>query len=99
MDLLLNSLAIAFIFELDESIYHFLVPEETKRILSRLEPLKFSSSLPRVGYRALVISKFGWGVFIVPLLVGFQIHNHYSHTVQPVMAALNCACQKAGQTC
>jgi hypothetical protein len=99
MDLLLNSLAIAFIFELDEAIFNILVPNETKSILSRLKPLKFKSSFPKTGWRSALFSKFVWGLTIVPLLSCFQVFFHYRHTVQPVMEALDCACLKIGEAC
>lgn len=61
--------------------------------------MKYKSSLPRTGCSAAFVSKFMWGLTIVPLLAVFQIVRHYQFTVQPVLEALSCACLKSGEAC
>jgi hypothetical protein len=98
MDLLLNSLVIAFIFELDECVYRYLVPDATKIILGKLEPVLFPSTMARE-YWSVFMSKFTWAITLVPVLAGSVIWMFQVSTVAPVIAALNCACLKIGEKC
>eukprot|EP00928_Gymnodinium_smaydae_P079463 TRINITY_DN63385_c0_g1_i1.p1 TRINITY_DN63385_c0_g1~~TRINITY_DN63385_c0_g1_i1.p1 ORF type:complete len:782 (+),score=126.47 TRINITY_DN63385_c0_g1_i1:82-2427(+) len=99
IDLLLNSLAIAFIFELDEFLYLFLVPETVKERLDSLKPLRFVSSLPQRGCLKLVFEKHFWGLIIIPFIViAYVVHHDQTNTV-PRLEALQCACLHTGDRC
>lgn len=99
IDLLLNSVALAFIFELDEFLFAFLVSEETKRDLEDCEPLHFRSSFPQHGQKAGLYKKGNWGLVIIPALcVLVVIWNDVENTV-PVLRALECACFAQGKQC
>eukprot|EP00928_Gymnodinium_smaydae_P094802 TRINITY_DN8022_c0_g3_i1.p1 TRINITY_DN8022_c0_g3~~TRINITY_DN8022_c0_g3_i1.p1 ORF type:complete len:727 (-),score=123.18 TRINITY_DN8022_c0_g3_i1:79-2259(-) len=99
MDLLLNAMALAFIFDLDEFLYLLLVPDETKEFLSTVKPLIFPSSLPADGIGSLLISKVMWGVTVIPLLALYYVVMNDRIAIVPVMEALKCACLKTGEAC
>jgi len=99
IDLLLNAVALAFIFELDEFLYSFLVSEETKREIEAVEPLTFPSSFPQTGPRKGLYQKGNWGLIVIPTICIFVIiYNDVSYTV-PIIEALECACFQDGPKC
>lgn len=99
IDLLLNALALAFIFELDEFLFTFLVPEATKDKLDSLAPLTYKSSLPSSGIGKLLLAKYLWGLAVIPVLSWFVVRYHDRHTTVPMMEALQCACMQVGEHC
>lgn len=99
IDLLLNSVALAFIFELDEFLYAFLVSEETKRELETCEPLKFRSSFPQHGNKAGLYKKGNWGLVIIPVLCVIIVIWNDRHNTLPILDALECACYAEGAGC
>jgi len=99
IDLLLNALALAFIFELDEFLFVFLVPEQTKNTLEDMAPIKYNSSLPSSGIAASLLMKHMWGLLFIPALSWLVVRcNDYNNTV-PMLEALECACDHVGDRC
>jgi len=100
IDLLLNSLAVAFIFDLDEFLYQFLVPDETKEILD-LDACKmeFRSSLPAKGFGKLLFERHFWGLFVIPGIAFMYVLQHDWYDTSPVLEALECACLHQGSRC
>lgn len=99
IDLLLNSVALAFIFELDEFLYAFLVSEETKRELEACEPMRFRSSFPQHGPKAGLYKKGNWGLVIIPVLCVFIVIWNDRRNTLPILDALECACYAEGAGC
>eukprot|EP00419_Tripos_fusus_P060394 CAMPEP_0172927916 /NCGR_PEP_ID=MMETSP1075-20121228/217711_1 /TAXON_ID=2916 /ORGANISM="Ceratium fusus, Strain PA161109" /LENGTH=730 /DNA_ID=CAMNT_0013789193 /DNA_START=21 /DNA_END=2213 /DNA_ORIENTATION=- len=60
LDLLLNAVALAFIFELDEFIFTFLVSDEVKKQLEQIKPIRFESSMPTNGFASLFFRRELW---------------------------------------
>jgi len=99
VDLLLNALALAFVFELDEFLYAFLIPEETKASLDNVTPLDYASSLPKSGPLSWLFAKPTWGLLLIPALTWVIVQINDYRTTFPTMQALQCACQQLGESC
>lgn len=99
IDLLLNSVALAFIFELDEFLFAFLVSEETKRELEECEPMHFASSFPQHGDRAALYKKGNWGLVLIPVLCILVVVWNDVRNTKPILEALKCACYAEGGQC
>merc|ERR1719156_340492 len=56
-DLLFNAVALAFIFELPEFLYSFLVSEEMKNDLEGAHTSDYITALPARGFSAILLSK------------------------------------------
>jgi len=99
IDLLLNALALAFVFELDEFLFNFLVPEATKSKLDTLAPLTYKTCLPKKGFPSLVLAKYFWGLLCIPILAWFVVRTHDQGYTVPMMEAMACACKQVGNQC
>lgn len=102
-DLILNSVALAFISEVDEMLFAAVMSKHQKEILAQAEPLKGEHTF------------FGCCEFLnhhtihttIPLLVGvlavvgFRVHMVVTHPggVFGLSLAYDCLCQAAGPTC
>jgi len=98
-DLLFNAVALAFIFELPEFLYCFLVQEEIRVQLHNAETRPFPTSLPTHGWKLLFISRAFWGLILIPLFVWVVMEYNMIHNVSPSLEALNCACFQSGPNC
>jgi len=98
-DLLLNAVALAFIFELPEFLYIFLVSDEMKAKLEDAHTIEYVTSLPKQGHGSFLLSKALWGLVIIPLIVFMTVMWHYRATTLPAMQALMCTCYQKGSHC
>lgn len=99
VDLLMNSVALTFIFELDEFIYSILVSEEEQSEHEGLAPLVFPSSFPHHGNKAKLYKKGNWGLTIIPALCVFIALWNDRKITEPIMEALDCVCFHHGPQC
>mmetsp|Transcript_133056 Transcript_133056/g.265481 ORF Transcript_133056/g.265481 Transcript_133056/m.265481 type:complete len:669 (-) Transcript_133056:223-2229(-) len=99
LDLLLNAVALAFIFELDEFIFTFLVSDEVKKQLEQIKPIRFESSMPTNGFASLFFRRELWAYIIIPLCALSVVYWNQWHNLQPVLDALRCLCEKQGKNC
>jgi len=99
IELLCNAVALAFVFELDEFIYMFLVSSEVKKQLENLKPAYFSSKLPGPGFTSFLLKREFWGFVALPLLALSFVVWHRRWNLQPVYNALTCLCQKHVDSC
>jgi len=98
-DLLLNALALAFIFELPEFLFRSLAATKIKRTLDNVAPLRFSSSFPASRLGKLFFSKYAWGMVVFPVLSIGVVINNDKVNIAPVLEALTCACNQSGERC
>mmetsp|Transcript_58542 Transcript_58542/g.181315 ORF Transcript_58542/g.181315 Transcript_58542/m.181315 type:complete len:637 (+) Transcript_58542:164-2074(+) len=98
-DLLMNAVALAFVFELPEFFYTILVPPDIKEQLSHVEPLRYTSSLPGNPCCRLLLSRYLWGLLIIPCICVAIVHWNYNCNTVPVYEALRCACLQEGRQC
>jgi len=101
-DLLMNAVALAFVFELPEFIYALLVRYEDKMDVESAGELLFESSLPRVGRHGVwgtIFSVYFMGLVVFPIVAILTVHCHTDFHVQPIYEALNCACLQVGDRC
>lgn len=98
-DLLLNAVALAFIFELPEFLYTFLVSDEMKNNLQEIRTADYVTCLPTRGWSTLLISKSLWGIVVIPALVIVTVHYNYKVSTMPSLQALQCTCFQEGPHC
>jgi hypothetical protein len=99
VDLLLNAVAMAFIFELDEFLYTFLVSTATQLELEQVNPMNFHSSFPQKGWGNVWISKGTWGLVFIPILALLVVVWNSWYISRPILKALQCVCAQDGAGC
>merc|ERR1719162_233291 len=95
-DLLLNAVALAFIFELPEFLYTFLVSDEMKSNLEGTHTVNYVTALPTRGCGTMLLSKSLWGTVIIPVVVIVVVYYHHQVTTMPSLRALQCTCFQTG---
>jgi hypothetical protein len=98
-DLLFNAVALAFIFELQEFLYTFLVGDENKKMLQDAETAPFPTSLPVSGWKSVMMSRAFWGLVIIPVFVCIVLYYNLVSNLRPSSEALDCACFQRGAYC
>lgn len=98
-DLLLNAVALAFIFELPEFLYTFLVSDDMKNELEGVRTVDYETALPTTGCATIFFSKSLWGIVIIPVVVIIVVAYNYQVTTMPSLRALMCTCFQSGDTC
>jgi hypothetical protein len=100
-DLLLNAVALAFIFELPEFLYSFLVSDELKAELESVCTAEYESKIlpPPHSLNAIFFTKSLWGIIICPIVVLSVIAYNDEVTTLPSFRALQCACFQEGDLC
>jgi hypothetical protein len=100
-ELLLNAVALAFIFELPEFLYHFLISDELKNQLDGVSTAAYTSNVlpPPSSPWAFFFAKSVWGVLIIPVIVILVVAHNDHVTTLPSLRALNCACFQEGESC
>jgi hypothetical protein len=100
-DLLMNAVALAFVFELPEFFYSLLVGHQEKEQLESIAPLEFQSSLPKAegGLLGFIASKYFLGLFLFPVLAWALVEWNHRHNIAPVSEALQCVCFQSGPRC
>lgn len=98
LDLVMNSLALTFILEID-SILFALVERDVSAEMQRCKALTFQSRLPYEGMFGYALKKECWALFLVPIL-SFMIVTRYTYRNKvPVLMVLQCACTQTGEKC
>lgn len=98
-DLLFNAVALAFIFELPEFLYVFLIADEIKEQLADAETVEYPTSLPVSGWKKGFVSKAFWGLFVTPLAVFLVVCFNHQQNIMSSLEALRCACFQSGSNC
>merc|ERR1712194_145468 len=108
VDLLMNTVALAFVFELPELFYEWLVPEQIKDVLSRAELAPFEDlgigsrstnlfvmSLQEASSRA----RFIQGLAFIPIICISIVQMNDVWQTLPMLEVLRCACLQSGPEC
>jgi hypothetical protein len=98
-DLLLNAVALAFIFELPEFLYTFLVSDQMKSDLEGAHTADYVTALPTKGFSTMFFSKSLWGILIIPVIVVIVVLHNFEVTTMPSLRALQCTCFQDGSHC
>jgi len=98
-DLLFNAVALAFIFELPEFLYVFVIADEMKEQLADAETVEYPTSLPVSGWKKGFVSKAFWGLFVIPVAVFLVIKFNHQQNIMSSLEALRCACFQSGDNC
>lgn len=99
VDLMLNAIALAFIFELPELLYTFLVPDDAKKEVEALEPFSFATSMPQGDVFRRIASKPFIGLVVIPAISMFVVVYNDTYRTQPALEALQCTCLLSGERC
>lgn len=97
-ELLMNAVALAFIFKLPETLYS-LTPEAVKKRLDGATCAPFPTSLPREGWSRGLVSPMAWGLTILPLCTCIVVYYNLTINTKPFLEALQCACYQTGEHC
>merc|ERR1719296_124672 len=101
IDLLMNAVALAFVFELPEFLYFLLVGNEVKQEVEDVRFVQYKTVFKKGsgGVLSFMSSNILWGLFVFPLLaIAIVKYNNQVHTY-PVYEALKCACEQSGDSC
>jgi len=99
-DLLMNAVALAFVFELPEFLFVVLVGQAQQQECRNVQPLLHRTSLPDDrGVRGMLKSNNFWGLVLIPLMIFSIVHWNQVVNTGPILEALNCACLGAGPRC
>lgn len=99
LNLLLNAVALVFIFEIDELLYMALGRTTTKIDIEQTEPLEFDAWFPETKCIGRLLDKDFWGMFLLPLSVACIVAYYAHFTTRPIIEALRCACNQEGEHC
>jgi len=99
LDLLLNAVALAFIFELDQFIFTFLVSDDVKKQLEQIEPICFDSFMPENRFPGVFFRRELWAYIMIPLCALSVVLWNTHQNLKPVLDALTCLCEKQGNHC
>eukprot|EP00448_Togula_jolla_P025800 CAMPEP_0170653232 /NCGR_PEP_ID=MMETSP0224-20130122/47301_1 /TAXON_ID=285029 /ORGANISM="Togula jolla, Strain CCCM 725" /LENGTH=647 /DNA_ID=CAMNT_0010985097 /DNA_START=97 /DNA_END=2041 /DNA_ORIENTATION=+ len=100
MDLLLNALAIVFVFELDEFLWEYIVTGDIKEQVAEMNSLKFRSRFAVSGdVHELDVLMFLWGIVGIPGISLLIMAYHDYQRTWPMLEALTCACYLQGDRC
>jgi len=99
-ELLMNAVALAFIFELPELLFMLLVSSRHKKELDALGPLVYHSRLAQLNkLQRFFLSRYFWGLIIIPIICYIIVANNHKNVIVPMQEALECACLQTGERC
>lgn len=99
VDLLLNSVALAFILDLPVLLYVALFSDKAKKALDGAHTLEFETGLPKSGFAMFCSHKSVWGILILPPLVYWVVNFNHRASTLPLLEALRCTCLQEGPMC
>jgi len=106
LDLLMNTVALAFVFELPELFYQWLVPEDIKEMLNNVELKPFKHSDDGTGSSGLwsvtsdmARSRFFQGLALIPIVCAAIVQLNDRWRIRPMLQVLRCACAQSGDFC
>jgi len=98
LNLVINSLALTFILEIDSLLYA-IIEKDIRDDVRACKKLTFRSYVPQSGPIGYVLKKECWGLFLVPMLAVALVLYFTYRDKEPVKLALRCACLQEGTTC
>lgn len=98
-DLLLNAVALSFIFDLPVLLYYTIFPDVSKKALEGACTAEWETGLPKKGILSLVLNKTFWGLLVLPVLVFWVVSLNYWDSTIPILEALQCTCVQEGPRC
>jgi len=99
-DLLMNAVALAFVFELPEFLFVVLVGKQQQQECKAVVPLEHRTSLPDdQGVRGMLKSNNFWGLVLIPFMIFAIVYWNQVVNNDPILEALDCACLGEGPRC
>jgi len=109
VDLLMNTVALAFVFELPELFYEWLVPEQIKATMDRASLAPFdddaatastSSIMFRISLKeASSRARFVQGLALIPIICISIVEINDVWRTLPMLEVLRCSCTQSGPEC
>lgn len=99
LDLLMNAVALAFIFKLPEFLYIMLVGDHLKEQLEDARSDVYPSSLSRYGCARFLHSPVAWAFLTIPVIAGIVVYYNFYFNTTRFLDALQCACYQEGPSC
>jgi hypothetical protein len=110
LDLLMNTVALAFVFTLPEMFYGWLVPERIKAQMRRVIIVRDTSAVSSASMSlrnlaklpiatGLVQSRFFQGLLLIPIICWAIVTLNDKYRVRPMLEVLRCACTQEGPHC
>lgn len=98
-DLLMNAIGLAFVFEVPEALYWFLVADKTKERFEGARTCEYTTALPTEGLGRIIVSRTFLGLIVAPPIVIMVLQFNLQYHVIPSLEALSCACFQSGEHC
>lgn len=99
VNLLLNAVALVFVFQIDELLYMALGSSVVKLEIENTQPIEFPSYFSRGHVWSRLLDRDFWGLILLPLMVIFIVAYNVHFTTTPILEALTCACSQEGVKC
>jgi hypothetical protein len=99
VNLLLNAVALVFVFEIDELLYVALGTAVTKMEIENTTPIEFTSYFTRGHLTSRLLDRDFWGLVLLPITVLCIVAYNVYFATQPALEALTCACSQEGAKC
>lgn len=99
VNLLLNAVALVFVFEIDELLYSALGSAVTKLEIENTNPIEFPSYFKRDRIASRLLDRDFWGLVLLPIIVFVIIADNAHFSTRPALSALTCACNQEGPKC
>eukprot|EP00927_Polykrikos_kofoidii_P054068 TRINITY_DN48553_c0_g1_i1.p1 TRINITY_DN48553_c0_g1~~TRINITY_DN48553_c0_g1_i1.p1 ORF type:complete len:647 (+),score=68.72 TRINITY_DN48553_c0_g1_i1:59-1999(+) len=99
LNMLLNAVALVFVFEIDELLYNALGRETTQIDIDNTRPIEFECITEKYPKMARLLDKDFWGVVILPIVVVMFVAWQAVFISIPMKDALQCACLQTGDHC
>jgi len=98
LNLVLNSLALTFILDID-SILYTMMEKDTVAEMECCKKLAFRTRLPTDGILGYCMKKECWGLFLIPVVSVLTVLYFNYRDKEPVLEAMRCACIQEGSNC
>merc|ERR1740130_2600304 len=96
VNLLLNAVALVFVFQIDELLYVALGSSVVKLEIENTQPIEFPSYFSRGHVWSRLLDRDFWGLILLPLMVVFIVAYNVHFTTKPILEALRCVCSQEG---
>jgi len=99
-ELLMNAVALAFVFELPGFLFELLVDKHERDILESVTPLEYQSSLPEKSWiTRTFLSSYFLGLVFFPFICCLLVQWDVIVNITPAVEALECLCLQKGPRC
>jgi len=99
LDVVLNTVALAFILDLDEILFNILVPEQLKKILASTEPFEWGGLAQQKPRMLMPVTVSNMLLILIPAIIFWFGQYKWSRGFENIADQLLCACNLQGSQC